>query len=76
MSQAGQRASASARRHGLPCSQSPATLLLIAGLLASAAVLLYETRNITFLLDDWEFLLGRPGSPPTRCSRRTTSTSI
>ena len=41
--------------------QSPATLLLIAALLASAAVLLYETRNITFLLDDWDFLLGRPG---------------
>ncbi|MDX6581443.1 MAG: hypothetical protein QOI10_627 [Solirubrobacterales bacterium] len=36
-------------------------LLLAAAILASAAVLLYLTRNITFLLDDWEFLVYRRG---------------
>ncbi|MFI5123056.1 MAG: hypothetical protein ACHQJ5_09175 [Vicinamibacteria bacterium] len=39
----------------------PVALLLVAAILASAALLLYLTRNITFLLDDWEFLLYRRG---------------
>ena len=36
-------------------------LFLCAALFASAAVLLYYTRGITFLLDEWTFLLYRPG---------------
>ena len=36
-------------------------LFLVAAMFASAAVLLAYTREITFLLDDWDFLLYRPG---------------
>ncbi len=36
-------------------------LFLAAAVFASAAVLLAYTREITFLLDDWEILLYRPG---------------
>lgn len=36
-------------------------LLLVAGAAASAAVLLTLGSRLTFLLDDWEFLLYRPG---------------
>jgi hypothetical protein len=39
----------------------PATLLLLAASLTSAAVILYFERDITFRLDEWEFLIGRPG---------------
>lgn len=45
----------------LQALDQPVVLLLVAAILASAAVLLYLTRNITFLLDDWEFLLYRRG---------------
>lgn len=38
----------------------PATLLAI-GMLASAALLLFWGSKLTFLLDDWEFLLYRSG---------------
>lgn len=38
----------------------PATLLAI-GMLASAGLLLFWGSKLTFLLDDWEFLLYRPG---------------
>ncbi len=39
----------------------PATLLLIAAMFASAAVLLDFQREVTFRLDEWTFLVGRPG---------------
>ena len=39
----------------------PVVLLLGAGAAASAAVLLALGSKLTFLLDDWEFLLYRPG---------------
>ncbi len=39
----------------------PVVLLLAAGAAASAAVLLVLGSRLTFLLDDWEFLLYRPG---------------
>ena len=39
----------------------PVVLLLAAGAAASAALLLALGSKLTFLLDDWEFLLYRPG---------------
>jgi hypothetical protein len=39
----------------------PVVLLLAAAVLAAAAVLLALGSRLTFLLDDWEFLLYRPG---------------
>jgi hypothetical protein len=39
----------------------PVVLLLAAAALASAALLLFWGSKLTFLLDDWEFLLYRPG---------------
>ena len=41
--------------------RDPVVLLLGAGAAASAAVLLALGSKLTFLLDDWEFLLYRPG---------------
>ena len=40
------------------------TILLIAAMAVSAAVLLYFTSKLTFLLDDWDFLLHRRGVSP------------
>ncbi len=39
------------------------TILLIAAMAVSAAVLLYFTSRLTFLIDDWEFLLAAGVSP-------------
>ncbi len=39
----------------------PVLLLLAAAAVASAALLLFWGSKLTFLLDDWEFLLYRPG---------------
>jgi hypothetical protein len=39
----------------------PATLLLIAAMLVSAGLILNFEREITFRLDEWTFLIGRPG---------------
>ena len=39
----------------------PATLLLISASLVAAALILYFERRITFRLDEWEFLVARPG---------------
>lgn len=39
----------------------PVTLLLIAAMLVSAGVILNFEREITFRLDEWTFLIGRPG---------------
>ena len=42
-------------------TQDPVLLLLAAAMLAAAALLLSLGSRLTFLLDDWEFLLYRPG---------------
>jgi hypothetical protein len=39
----------------------PVVLLLAAAVVAAAALLLFWGSKLTFLLDDWEFLLYRPG---------------
>ncbi len=39
----------------------PVTLLLISASLASAALILHFETRITFRLDEWEFLISRPG---------------
>ncbi len=39
----------------------PATLLLISASLVAAGLILYFERRITFRLDEWEFLVARPG---------------
>ena len=40
---------------------SPATLLFVALAALSTGALLYLGSRLTFLLDDWEFLVYRPG---------------
>src|SRR5882757_1254484 len=40
---------------------APVSLLLAAAALAAAALLLTLGSRLTFLLDDWEFLIYRPG---------------
>jgi hypothetical protein len=50
------------RRAGAPLPvDAPATFLLSGAVLASGALLLVLGSRITFFLDDWEFLLYRPG---------------
>jgi hypothetical protein len=52
---------ASHRRGWSEALGRPATLLLIAAMLVSAGVILNFEREITFRLDEWTFLIGRPG---------------
>ena len=51
-----------ARNHSWSSSLGqPATLLFISASLVAAALILYFETGITFRLDEWEFLINRPG---------------
>ncbi|MEK6252028.1 MAG: hypothetical protein AABM43_08820 [Actinomycetota bacterium] len=52
------------RRSGGPLLVNPAILLLGGAVLASGALLLVLGSQLTFLLDDWDFLLYRRGWTP------------